>query len=77
MKVGVFASMLTLLAVLYLPVSVNQMAILFFLLRFFTSTQVISYALVAESSPPAITAMAVSIISILTQGGFLILSKSI
>lgn len=32
----------------------------------------ISYALVAESSPPAMTATAVSVISILTQGGYIV-----
>lgn len=72
MKAGVIASLLTLFAVLYLPVSVNQMTVLFFLLGFFTSAQVISYALVAESSSPVMTATAVSVISILTQGGYLI-----
>jgi MFS family permease len=72
MKAGVLASLLTLLAVLYVPVSVNQMAILFFLLGLFTSAQVISYALVAESSSPLMTATAVSVISILTQGGCLV-----
>lgn len=72
MKVGVIVSMLTLLAVLYLPVSYNMMAVLFFLLGLFTSAQVVSYALVAESSSPAMTATAVSVISILTQGGFLV-----
>ena len=72
MKVGVIASLLVLLAVLYGPVSVNQMAALFFLLGLFTSAQVISYALVAESSSPMITATAVSVISILTQGGYLV-----
>lgn len=72
MKAGVLASMLTLLAVLYLPVSLSVMSMLFFLLGFFTSAQVVSYALVAESSPPAMTATAVSVISILTQGGYLI-----
>ena len=72
MKIGVVASLLTLLAALYLPVSLNGMAILFFLLGLFTSAQVISYALVAESSSPAMTATAVSVISILTQGGYII-----
>lgn len=72
MKAGVLASMLVLLAVLYLPVSVTQMAVLFFLLGLFTSAQVISYALVAESSSPVMTATAVSVISILTQGGCLV-----
>ena len=73
MKIGVVASLLTLLAALYLPeVSLNLMAVLFFLLGLFTSAQVISYALVAESSPPAITATAVSVISLLTQGGYIV-----
>lgn len=72
MKIAVLASLATLLAVLYLPVSLNVMTVLFFLLGLFTSAQVISYALVAESSSPAITATAVSVISILTQGGYLV-----
>jgi MFS family permease len=72
MKMGVLASLLTLMAVLYLPVSYSLMTILFFLLGLFTSAQVISYALVAESSSPAMTATAVSVVSILTQGGYII-----
>ncbi|PWY55200.1 MFS transporter [Legionella qingyii] len=72
MRIGVIASLLTLLAVLYLPVSYSMMAFLFFLLGFFTSAQVISYALVAESSSHAMTATAVSVISILTQGGYIV-----
>jgi MFS family permease len=72
MKAGVVVSMMTLLAILYLPLSVGQMEFLFFLLGLFTSAQVISYALVAESSSPAMTATAVSVVSILTQGGCLV-----
>lgn len=72
MKAGVVASMFILLGILYLPVSLTVMTVLFFLLGLFTSTQVISYALVAESSSPAMTATAVSVISILTQGGYLV-----
>lgn len=72
MKIGVLASALTVLSVLYLPVSLTMMAFLFFLLGFFTSAQVISYALVSESSSPVMTAMAVSVISLLTQGGYLV-----
>ncbi|MBA2650045.1 MAG: MFS transporter [Legionella sp.] len=72
MKIGAISSLIILLIILYLPVSLFQMAILFFLLGFFTSAQVISYALVAESSPPTLTATAISVISILTQGGYLI-----
>jgi hypothetical protein len=48
------------------------MAVLFFLLGFLTASQVISYALVAESSPLAMTATAVSAVSILTQGGYIV-----
>jgi MFS family permease len=72
MKFGVLASLLTLLAILYAPVSLSIMTFLFFLLGLFTSAQVITYALVAESSLPVMTATAVSVISILTQGGYLI-----
>lgn len=72
MKIGVLASLFVLLLVLYVPVSFSTMAVLFFLLGLFTSAQVISYALVAESSSPAMTATAVSVISILTQGGYIV-----
>ncbi|MDI9818462.1 MULTISPECIES: MFS transporter [unclassified Legionella] len=72
MKVGVLASLATVVAVLFAPISLPVMKILFFLLGFFTASQVISYALVAESSSPAITATAVSVVSILTQGGYII-----
>jgi len=72
MKLGAAASLLTILGIMYLPVSLTMMAVLFFLLGFFTATQVISYAFVAESSPPEMTATAVSIISILTQGGYIV-----
>jgi len=72
MKFGAIASLLTVLAILYLPVSLGAMAWLFFLLGFFTASQVISYALVAESSSPAMTATAVSIVSIMTQGGYIV-----
>ena len=48
------------------------MAILLFLLGFFTAAQVISYALVVEGSSPAMTATAVSIVSIMTQGGYIV-----
>jgi MFS family permease len=72
MKVSVIISLLIFLIILYVPVSLSLMAVLFFLLGFFTAAQVISYALVAETSPPHITAMAVSIVSILTQGGYIV-----
>lgn len=72
MKMAVVASLLTILSVLYLPVSLSVMNVLFFLLGFFTAAQVISYALVAESTPPLMTATALSVISLLTQGGYIV-----
>ncbi|WED43297.1 MFS transporter [Legionella cardiaca] len=72
MKIGAIASLITMLLVLYAPISLPFMEILFFLLGFFTASQVISYALVAESSSPVMTATAVSVVSILTQGGYIV-----
>lgn len=72
MKVGAGVSLLIVWCVLYASVSFTSMAILFFLLGFFTASQIISYALVAESSPQAMTATAVSLVSILTQSGYVI-----
>ncbi|MDP3560708.1 MAG: MFS transporter [Legionellaceae bacterium] len=72
MKFGVLASLLTVLCILYCPVSFHLMMVLFFALGFFTATQVISYALVAESSSSSMTATAVSIVSILTQTGYIV-----
>ncbi|MFA5960768.1 MAG: MFS transporter [Tatlockia sp.] len=72
MKIGGIASFLTVLVVLFAPVSLLEMKVLFFLLGFFTASQVISYALVAESNSPVMTATAVSVVSILTQGGYVL-----
>lgn len=69
---GCIASFAVLMCILFAPVSVSGMKVLFFLLGFFTSAQVISYALVAESSPREMTATAVSMVSILTQGGYIV-----
>lgn len=72
MKVGSVAALLIVLSIVYLPVSPSGMACLFFLLGFVTSSQVISYALVAESCTQEMTATALSVISILTQGGYIL-----
>jgi MFS family permease len=72
MRFGACASLITVLAILYLPVTYWMMLILFFLLGLLTASQVISYALVAESNSSAITATAVSIVSILTQSGYVL-----
>lgn len=72
MKLGALASLVTIVSILYLPVSLGCMAVLFFLLGFFTAAQVISYAFVAESNLPSMTATAVSAVSILAQGGYIV-----
>lgn len=72
MWAGVIISFSIITTILFAPVSLSMMMVLFFLLGFFTSAQIISYALVAESSPSHMTATAVSVISILTQGGYIV-----
>jgi MFS family permease len=72
MKAGVLISFFITLIILYTTVSLIGMGILFFLLGFFTAAQVISYAQVAESNAPSMTAMAVSTVSISTQGGYVL-----
>lgn len=72
MKFGVITTFITIILILYVNVPVSMMLILFFCLGFFSSSQVISYALVAEISPAVITASAVSIVSIMTQSGYII-----
>lgn len=72
MKVAGIFSLLIVLAILFLPVSLPMMKLLFFLLGFFTAAQIISYALVAESCSKALTATAVSVVSIVVQGGYIV-----
>lgn len=72
MKIGVFMSLVIFCIILFMPVSLPIMKILFFLLGLFTAAQIISYALVAESNSASLTATAVSIVSIMVQGGYII-----
>ena len=72
MRIGAWASLVVVLAILYLPMTYSIMLVLFFMLGLLTASQVISYALVAESNSSAITATAVSIVSILTQSGYIL-----
>ncbi len=53
--------------------SFTQLIILFLALGFVTSTQVLTYPLVAEINPAALTATAVSVVSFTTQGGSAVL----
>jgi MFS family permease len=72
MKVSAAITLWLSLMIMYLPVNTWQMGALFFLMGLVTAAQVISYAYVAETHSPAITAMAVSAISVLTQGGYVV-----
>ncbi len=72
MNIGVLVSIGLTLMILYAPMSSFSMMLLFFMLGFFTSAQIISYALVAEGSFSNMTAMALSTISVLTQGGYVV-----
>ncbi|MDX2347197.1 MAG: MFS transporter [Legionella sp.] len=70
MQLGAMVSLLIVLFILYANVSLHMMGFLFFLLGFTTMAQVISYALVAESASPVMIATLMSVVSILTQGGY-------
>lgn len=72
MKVGVIASIVILVITIFCPVPLSVMKVLFFLLGFFTAAQIISYALVAESSPSSLTATAVGVVSLFVQGGYIV-----
>ena len=67
---GAILSLAVMLIIIYIPFNGMWPYVgLFFLLGFFTSTQVLSYPTVAESNPLALAATAVSIISLMAQGG--------
>jgi len=69
----VVGALMSVMAVIVLVGSVNlpevSLLALFFFIGFLTSSQVLSYSVVAESSMPAITAMSVSVVNISVQGG--------
>lgn len=72
MRIGVVVSLLIVLTIIYGDVSYSMMKWLFFSLGFFTSAQVISYALVAEGSSPEVVSTSVSVVSLITQAGYII-----
>ena len=49
--------------------NVSTLYVLFFLLGFFSSAQIIGYPVVSESNSPIVTASSVSVVSVVTQGG--------
>ncbi|MEN9916590.1 MAG: transporter superfamily [Pseudomonadota bacterium] len=70
MIIGALLSLMVLLIILFIPeLSFFSLLILFLLLGFFTSTQIISYPLIAESNPRHLTGTATSLASILIMGG--------
>lgn len=69
MIVGVILSVLTFMPLLlHVHFSFFTLAMLFFAVGLFTSTQILSYPFVSEISPLAVTATAVSVVSFVTIG---------
>ena len=73
MFIGAIASLVVILPILYVPhLSVTILLVLFFLLGFLTSSQVISYPAIAELNPIELTASAISIISVVIMASGII-----
>lgn len=72
MKAGAFVSLILVFFIIRLPqlLSFPVVLVLFFALGFFTSSQVLSYPLVAESNPKHLTATSVSVVSFFAIGGY-------
>lgn len=70
MIIGAITTLLTVIPLfLNIPLSATQLSILFFALGFCTSTQVISYPLIAESNSPEHIGAATGMASVLIMGG--------
>ncbi len=70
MMICAIISLLIMIPIIYLPhITSSSGMILFFMLGFFTSGQVISYALITESNEPWLTATATGIASTLIMAG--------
>lgn len=73
MQMGAIASLIIILALIYTPhLSFLSLMILFFLLGFTSSSQVISYPLIIESNPLSLTGAAEGLASILIMGSGLL-----
>jgi MFS family permease len=74
MVLGAIISLLLTLVIICLPklLSLTLVLFLFFVLGFFTSSQVLSYPLVAESNTKSLTATSVSVVSFFAIGGYAI-----
>ena len=70
MIVGALLSLLVLLCIMFIPgLNFFTLLLLFLLLGIFTSTQIISYPLIAESNPRHLTGTSTGLASILIMGG--------
>lgn len=74
MIIGAIASIAVIVVIMYVPdLSLEDLLMLFFMLGFVISSQIISYALIAESNPSVLTGTAEGLASVLIMsGGFLI-----
>lgn len=70
MIIGAIISLAIILAIIYAPsLSFHALLLLFLALGFFTSSQIASYPLIAESNPKTITGTATGLASVLIMGG--------
>lgn len=70
MIVSAICALITILIIMFVPdLSLLALITLFFLIGLFTSAQIISYPLIAESNPKSLTGTAEGIASILVMGG--------
>ena len=70
MLIGCLLSLLFMLMLIYQSgLSLSALMVLFLLLGFTTSTQIISYPYIAESTQPMLTATSVSVASFVVMGG--------
>jgi MFS family permease len=72
MVLGAIISLLLTLTIICLPtlLSLTVVLLLFFVLGFFSSSQVLSYPLVTESNAKSLTATSVSVVSFFAIGGY-------
>lgn len=72
-KPMIWGAALSLITISYLMLGQNlgvkSLSVIFFLIGFFTSTQVIAYPMVAESNNPKLTATATGLASLIIMGG--------
>jgi MFS family permease len=73
---GAIVSLLLIFCVIWLPhLDMGMLLTLFFMIGFFSSTQIIGYPLVAESSRRVVTAMSISVVNLATIGGIGVIQR--